>query len=158
MGFDTLYNLLLSLQTSNELCSSQVDTAKRIAANMPAFMASLRGTYDAAGIQQAFMNKHVKILMKKLATYPYREGPKTPMRPLIHHVVDKVCLHVHHSDATCRKWASICAELKQDKDALELLCVLSDEHDEFHNVIRVSLSYVVSECNRVGAHTMPLPS
>lgn len=156
MGFDALYQLLLTTEPSNETCRPQLMATRRLAA-MPAFMTSLRLTYDNSGAFKPLLKKKVRVLIDRLSSKPLT-GTRGEMRPLVVHVVEKLSIYTHHQDPNCRRWAEICRDIREDPESLEVLCLIADDQPELYAMVRATLSWLVSECNRHGAPMMPLPA
>ena len=153
MGFRTLVQALRAAEPANEATRPQVEALHRIL-DMPALMASFRGTYEQAGPYRPVIRARFERFAKSVGT-SVLQAEGDALRPLIAHVVECLRLHAHHAHPDCRRWAQVCAELHADPKALALLCVLAEAHHELHDLVRGVVSFTVSECNRLGAPVRP---
>ena len=125
----------------------------------------------AAGAYQPFLKKRVHEIAAAvadggaLAAAARQEGVREEeaarqdtMRPRIEHVVRQLSMHCHAAHPDCRRWARICAELQADNEALELLCDAAEHSADVHGLLRTTLAWVLTECNRHGAPVLPLPA
>lgn len=147
MGFRSIVQALRQTTAGD---AETIATLHRIL-DMPALMATLHATYNAAGAFKPVLRKRSEALSMMLDA----SETKKEVSPLLRHAVTCIRLHVHARDADCRRWACICADLAADPPALDLLCTLADTHTELHSVIRTAVLWTLSECNRRGATVMP---
>ena len=160
--FNELLRTLMDLTPTQPDATDQVTAAKRLA-EMPAFMASVRSTYEATStVGKSILRKRARSILEQLRTTTpttVKADPRRSVGPFVRHVVTYVRLHEHHSQPDIQKWAQVCNELHGDPAALEVLCRFVDQEvdmdAELYKLLHGVLTWLVSECNRLGAPVRP---
>jgi hypothetical protein len=159
MGFDELHREMLGLSaaeggTTSAALRTQVDVVTRLA-RMPAFMLSVRLSYEAApAAVKPVLKRRLKALLGRLAHEVLR-SPDDGLYDVVREVVHKVRLHEGHSHPDVRRWAETCAAVADD-ESVRVMAAVADSYPELRDLTRATLSYLVSECNRLGAPVLAL--
>ena len=71
------------------------------------------------------------------------------------HTLKCVSQHVHHAHPDVRRWAELARAILAIPDAVETLGGIADSDAHLQQVVCGVLNWVIAECNRCGAPSMP---